>query len=248
MTVLNAGILTAQVKEFAVFDLPFLFADSAEVDAVVDGKVGKDLLAKLGAKNLVGLGYWDLGFRNLTNSKHPVTKLEDIQGLKIRVIQSPIYIDMFNALGATATPLPFPELYPALEQKAVDGQENPFTLILSSKFYEVQKYASVTRHVYNPQALLIGKKFWGSLSSDEKKLIGDAAREATAYQRQLSRTQSDQAQAELKKLGMQISEFPPAEMQRLRAKVKPVFDKYAAEVGEPLVREVQAEIAMVHKH
>jgi tripartite ATP-independent transporter DctP family solute receptor len=247
MTVLNAGILTAQVKEFAVFDLPFLFASAQEADAVVDGPVGKGLFAKLADKNLVGLAYWDLGFRNLTNGKRPVTKLEDIAGLKIRVIQSPIYIDMFNALGAVATPMPFPELYPALEQKAVDGQENPFTLIRSSKFYEVQKYASVTRHVYNPQALLISRKFWDTLSADEKKIVSDSAHEAAIYQRQLSRTQADEAQAELKKLGMQISEFSPAELQRLRDKVKPVVDKYSAQIGESTVKEVQAEIAKVRK-
>ena len=125
MTVLNAGILSAQVKEFAAFDLPFLFSSAAEADAVTDGAFGKGLLAKLHDKNLIGLGYWDLGFRHLTNSKHAVAKLEDVSGLKIRVIQSPIYIDLFNTLGANAPPLPFPELYGAPEQKAADGPAHP---------------------------------------------------------------------------------------------------------------------------
>jgi tripartite ATP-independent transporter DctP family solute receptor len=245
--VLNAGILTAQVKEFAVFDLPFLFASPQEADAVTDGAFGKHLLAKLNDKGLVGLGYWELGFRNLTNSKRPITKVEDIAGLKIRVIQSPIYIDMFNALGATATPMPFPELYPALEQKAVDGQENPFTLIRTSKLYEVQKHLAVTRHVYNPQAVIVGKKLWDALSATEKKIVSDAVAEATTYQRQLSRTQADEALAELKKSGMQVSEFAPAEMQRLRDKVKPVVDKHSAAIGEETVKAVYAEIAKVRK-
>ena len=247
MTVLNAGILTAQVKEFAVFDLPFLFASPQEADAVTDGAFGKNLLAKLNEKGLVGLGYWELGFRNLTNSKRPINKVEDIAGLKIRVIQSPIYIDMFNALGAAATPMPFPELYPALEQKAVDGQENPFTLIRTSKFYEVQKYLAVTRHVYNPQAVILSKKFFDALSPAEKKIVTDAVTEATAYQRQLSRQQADEALAELKKAGMQVTEFAPAEMQRLRDKVKPVVDKHAAAIGEDTVKAVYAEIAKVRK-
>ncbi|HVL43362.1 MAG TPA: DctP family TRAP transporter solute-binding subunit, partial [Acidovorax sp.] len=160
MTVLNAGILSAQAKEFGIYDFPFLFATPQEADAVTDGPFGKKLLDKLSAKNLVGLGYWELGFRNLTNSKRPITKAEDIAGLKIRVIQSPIYIDLFNALGANAVPMPFPELYTAMEQKAVDGQENPFSTILSSKFAEVQKYLTVTRHMYNPQAVIVSKKFW----------------------------------------------------------------------------------------
>lgn len=122
MTVLNAGILSAQTREFGIYDFPFLFASPQEADAVTDGPFGKKLLDKLKAKNLVGLAYWELGFRNVTNSKKPITKAEDLAGLKIRVIQSPIYIDMFNALGANAVPMPFPELYTALEQKAVDGQ------------------------------------------------------------------------------------------------------------------------------
>lgn len=247
MTVLNAGILSSQVKAFEVFDFPFLFASPQEADAVVDGPFGKGLFDKLAEKNLIGLAYWELGFRNLTNSKRPITKVEDIAGLKIRVIQSPIYIDMFNALGASATPMPFPELYPALEQKAVDGQENPFTLIRTSKLYEVQKHVAVTRHVYNPQAVLVSRKLWDQLSPVEKKLIDDAADEATTYQRELSRKQSDEALAELKKLGMQVTEFSPAEQQRLRDKVKPVIDKHTAAVGADVVKQVQAEIAKVRK-
>jgi tripartite ATP-independent transporter DctP family solute receptor len=247
MTVLNAGILSSQVKSFEVFDFPFLFASPEEADAVVDGPFGRALFDKLAEKNLIGLAYWELGFRNLTNSKRPITKVEDIAGLKIRVIQSPIYIDMFNALGAAATPLPFPELYPALEQKAVDGQENPFTLIRTSKLYEVQKHVAVTRHVYNPQAVLIGRKLWDQLSAVEKKLIDEAADEAATYQRALSRKQSDEALAELKKLGMQVTEFSPAEMQRLRDKVQPVIDKHTAAVGPEVVKQVQAEIAKVRK-
>ncbi|HUG25560.1 TRAP transporter substrate-binding protein [Piscinibacter sp.] len=247
MTVLNAGILSSQVKDFAVFDFPFLFATPQEADAVVDGPFGKALFDKLAEKNLIGLAYWELGFRNLTNSKRPINKVEDIAGLKIRVIQSPIYIDMFNALAANATPMPFPELYPALEQKAVDGQENPFTLIRSSKLYEVQAHLAVTRHVYNPQAVLVSKKLWDQLSPAEKKIIDDSADEATKYQRELSRKQSDEALAELKKVGMQVTEFSPAEMQRLREKVQPVIDKHTASVGADVVKQVQAEIAKVRK-
>jgi TRAP-type transport system periplasmic protein len=247
MTVLNAGILSSQVKAYEVFDFPFLFGTPQEADAVVDGPFGKGLFDKLAEKNLIGLAYWELGFRNLTNSKRPITKMEDIAGLKIRVIQSPIYIDMFNALGAAATPMPFPELYPALEQKAVDGQENPFTLIRTSKFYEVQKHLAVTRHVYNPQAVLIGKKLWDQMSAAEKNIVQDAAKEATQYQRELSRKQSDEALADLKKAGMQVTELSPAELQRIRDKMKPVIEKHTAAVGADVVKQVQDEIAKVRK-
>jgi tripartite ATP-independent transporter DctP family solute receptor len=247
MTVLNAGILTAQVKEFAVFDFPFLFNNAQEADAVTDGAFGKNLLGKLTEKNLIGLGYWDLGFRNVTNSKRPITKLEDFAGLKLRVIQSPIYIDLFNTLGANATPMPFPELYPALEQKAVDGQENPVTVIRSSKFDEVQKHLALTGHIYNPQALLISKKMWDSMSADEKKLITEAADEATRFQREVSRSQATAALADVKKAGMQVSEIAPAELQRMRDKVKPVIDKHTASVGEDTVKALMAEVAKVRK-
>lgn len=247
MTVLNAGILTAQVKEFAAYDFPFLFNNAQEADAVTDGPFGQKLLAKLDEKNLHGLGYWDLGFRNLTNSKRPIAKAEDIAGLKIRVIQSPIYIDLFSTLGANATPMPFPELYSALDQKAVDGQENPNTVIASSKFAEVQKHITQTRHIYNPQALIISKKAWDGMSAEEKKIIGDAAAEATKFQRQASRAAADTALDTLKKAGMTVTELPPAEMAKLRDKVKPVIDKYTATVGEATVKELMAEIAKVRK-
>ncbi|MBT2303627.1 TRAP transporter substrate-binding protein [Variovorax paradoxus] len=247
MTVLNAGILAAQVKEFAVLDFPFLFGNTQEADAVTDGPFGQKLLARLDDKGLHGLGYWDLGFRNLTNSKRPIAKAEDIAGLKIRVIQSPIYIDLFSALGANAVPLPFPELYSALDQKAVDGQENPNTTILASKFAEVQKHLTETRHIYNPQALIISKKTWDGLSAEEKKIVTDAAAEATTFQRQASRGAADSALQALKQAGMTVTELPAAELAKLREKVKPVIEKQTAAVGEATVKELQSEIAKVRK-
>ncbi|WP_038212446.1 TRAP transporter substrate-binding protein [Xenophilus azovorans] len=247
MTVLNAGILAAQVKEFAVYDFPFLFANAQEADAVTDGAFGRKLLGMLDARQLHGLGYWDLGFRNLTNGRRPIARAEDIAGLKIRVIQSPIYIDLFAALGANATPMPFPELFPALEQRVVDGQENPNTVILSSRFAEVQKYLTETRHIYNPQALVVSKRFWDSLSAEEKKIVEAAAAEATVFQRQVSRGAADSALAALKQAGMTVTELPPAEVAKLREKVRPVIDKYTASVGEATVKELMAEIAKVRK-
>ncbi len=243
MTVLNAGILSAQTKEFGIYDFPFLFASPQEADAVTDGPFGKRLLDKLQSKNLVGLAYWELGFRNVTNSKRPITKAEDLAGLKIRVIQSPIYIDMFNALGANAVPMPFPELYTAMEQKAVDGQENPFSTILASKFSEVQKYLTITRHMYNPQAVIASKKFWDSLTPADQKAITEAMAEATAFQRSVSRSQADVALEDLKKAGMQVSEFSPAEIDKLRAKVKPVVEKHSEKVGADTVKEVYDTLA-----
>lgn len=244
MTVLNAGLLSGVVKDFEAVDFPFLFNDGKEADAVMDGPFGKSLLAKLPEKNIVGLGYWELGFRNLTNSKRPITKLEDVAGLKIRVVQSPVYLDLFNSLGANAVPLPFPELYPALETKAVDGQENPVSVIASAKLFEVQKYMSYTRHIYNPQAVIISKKFWDKLSADEQKLIAEAATEATAFQRQTARATEATALETLKKGGMEVNEIAPAEMARLRDKTKAVAEKHSGPIGET-VKQLYAEIAKV---
>ena len=243
LMVLNAGLLSSNVKDFAVFDLPFLFNTPEEADAVADGPVGKKMFDKLQEKGLVGLGYFDLGFRNVTNSKRPISKLEDFSGIKLRVLQSPLFIDLFNTLGANTVAMPFPEVYTALEQKVIDGQENPFTVIRDSKFSEVQPYLSITRHVYNPQSVIMSKRTWDKLSADEKKIVQEAADEAEVYQRKVSREQAAKALEDLTKAGMKVNEIAPQEMARIREKVKPIIDKYAKEVGEPLVAEVNGEIA-----
>lgn len=234
--------LVGMIKEFVVLDFPFSFQNEREADAVLDGPFGKKLMDKLPPKGLVGLGFMEQGYRSITNSKRPVTKLEDIQGLKIRTILNPLYIDMLNALGANAVPMPFPELYTALETKAVDGQENPYATAEASKFYEVQKYFSNTRHIYNAQMMMVSKKFWDQLSADEKKILQDASNEAAAYQRKVSREMGEKSKQTLIKNGMQINDLAPAEIARMRDKVKPVIDKYTAQVGEPLVKEFYAEL------
>lgn len=244
MTVTNAGLLSGIVKDFEAVDLPFLFNDPREADAVMDGPFGKMLYAKLADKGLVGLAYWELGFRNLTNAKRPVTRLEDLNGMKIRVVQTPVYINLFNALGANAVPLPWPELYGALEQKAVDGQENPASVVASAKFFEVQKYMSMTRHIYNPQSIVASKKFWDKLSETEKKILLEAAAETTPYQRSLSRESESVAIDALKKAGMQVNEISPTEIARIREKVKPMIEKQSAPI-KSTVESLFSEIAKI---
>ena len=243
LMVLNAGLLVGIVKDFAVLDLPFLFNTAEEADAVVDGPVGTKLFEKLPDKGLVGLGYFELGFRNVTNSKRPIAKAEDFQGIKLRVLQSPLFIDLFNTLGANTVAMPFPEVYTALEQRVIDGQENPVTVIFDTKFQEVQKYLSLTRHIYNAQSVIMGKKTWDKLSDEERKIVQGSLDEAEAYQRRVSREKSIQVLEDLKKAGMQVNEVSPQEIARIREKIKPVVDKYAKEAGEPLMAEVNAEIA-----
>ena len=242
MASMNSGILASQVKDFEVYDFPFMFASSKEADAVVDGPFGKKMHAKLEPKGLVGLTYWELGFRQITNSKRAINKVEDAEGLKLRVIPNAINVDWVKALGANPTPLAFPEVYAALEQKAIDGQENPLTVIAANKFFEVQKYATLTNHQYNPQSVLISKKFCDTLSADDKKIISDAAVESTAYQRQQARAQAGTALDTVKKGGMQVNELAPAELAKFREKMKPVVDKHGAAIAET-VKELQAELA-----
>ena len=247
MSAMATSQLVGVIKDFAALDLPFLFNNEREVDRVVDGPVGKAFLDKLPEKGLVGLSWFEHGFRNLTNSKRPVQKLEDIQGLKIRVEQNAVAIDAWTALGANAVPMPFPELYTALEQKAVDGQENPYSTVDSAKFYEVQKYLSVTKHKYSPLVLIFSKKFWDQLSGDEKKVLQDAAGEAAVYQRKTNRELNAKYLESLKKAGMQVNEIPASEVDRMRAKVQPVVDKFSKQIGGTLVKDLYGEIEKARK-
>lgn len=246
MVVLNSGILASQVKDFEVYDFPFMFANAQEADAVVDGPFGQKLHAKLADKGIVGLAYWELGFRSFTNSKRPITKVEDIAGLKLRVIPNAINIDWVKALDANPTPLAFPELYAALEQKAVDGQENPVSVILANKFAEVQKYLTLTNHQYNPQSVIFSKKVWDQLGAPEKKILQDAAMEAGRFQRQTSRDAAAGVVEQLKKAGMQVNELPAEEIAKFRNKVKPVVAKHGRELGETL-NEFLAELGKLRK-
>lgn len=234
----NAGLMLNHVTDFGILDFPFLYTDTAKVDAMLDGEVGKMLTDQLPQHDLVGLAFWELGVRNLTNNKRPVEKMEDIAGLKVRAQQSPLFLDVWSALGANPTPLPFTEVHTALETGTVDGQENPAALILASKFNEVQKYLSLTHHNYNPQIVLIGKGFWDKLNDDEKKLLTDVAMEVRLEQRRISREADSKAIAELEASGMQVNSLPDEEVARIQEKIKPVVDKYAAQINPELVKKV----------
>jgi len=239
--------LAGIVKEFGLLDLPFIVANSQQADALTDGPVGKMLFAKLPDKGLVGLAFWDLGFRNVTNSKRPITKPEDLEGIKLRVIPNPVFLETFKTFKANPLPMPFSDLYSALDTRAVDGQENPFAVILSNKFFEVQKFLSTTNHVYTANTILISKKFWDRLSPVEQKLVQDAALEARDYQRKISREAAQKAVGELRAKGMQVNEVPPAELGRMRQMVRPVHDKFMAEYDPALVKTFRAELERIQK-
>jgi tripartite ATP-independent transporter DctP family solute receptor len=245
MSAIGTPALVGVIGEYAILDFPFLFNDEKEVDAVLDGPIGKRLLERLPDKGLIGLAWFEHGFRQLTNSKRPVGKLEDLQGLKIRVQQNAVSIDLFNALGANAVPLPFPELYTALETKTVEGQENPFNSIELANFNEVQKYLSETKHNYTPMILLMSKKFWDRLSPDEQKIVQESALEARLYERRMNREQNEKSLQTLKAKGMDVAVLSPEEIARMKEKTRPVIDKYSKQVGDALVKELYAEIDKV---
>lgn len=239
--------LAGIVKEFGLVDFPFSVSTFDQADALLDGPLGQALIAKLPEKGLVALGYWDLGFRNVTNSKHPITKAEDLEGLKIRVIPNPVFLETFRAFKANPVPMAFGELYGALEARAVDGQENPYAVILSNKFNEVQKYLSATNHVYAANIVLVSKKFWDTLTPAEQKMMNDAANETRGYQRQVSRAAAQKAVGELQAKGMQYNQISPTELKRMVQIAKPVTEKFAASYDPAIVKLYNAELARVSK-
>ena len=247
MMVGSTATLVGITKEMSLWDTPFLFNTTEEADALLDGPVGKKVMNKLPEKGLVGLVYWENGFRNTTNSKKPIQTAEDFEGVKLRVMQNPVYLETFKLLGANPVPMAFSELFPALETKTVDGQENPYTTILSSKFYDVQKYVTATNHVYSPWILLVSKKYWDGLSKDEQKVLMDAAVASRAFERKDTREASTKALAELQAKGMQFSKLSSKETGRLRDRLTRVNASIAANVGMDLWNETQAQLSKLRQ-
>lgn len=245
MVVPSTAPLVSMVPELGVLDLPFLFNTEAEADQVLDGKAGAYFSAKLPAVGLVNLAFWENGFRNATNSKRPITRIEDFSGLKMRVMQNPVYIDTFKELGANAVPMAFSEVYSALETKTVDGQENPFALIDNMKFYEVQKYLSLTKHSYAALAMLMSKKVWDGLSAQEQDALKACAIEGRDEQRKVSRAKNGATLDGLKSKGMQVNDIPAAEMNRIRDKVKVVYDHQTPKIGNEAMALVMGELKRI---
>lgn len=242
-TVPQTTTLTGMVKEYEILDYPFLFSDEQQADKVLDGPVGQKLLDLLPAKGLVGLAYWENGFFNATNSKHPITRVEDFGGLKFRAIQARISQETLKALGANPVPLAVPELYTALETRTVDGQGTPTAVIAALKLNEVQKYLSLTKHAYGAFLPLVSKKFWDTLTEGDRKILKDAAMEARVFQRQVARDQARSAQASMAAKGLIVNEVSAAEHARMREKVQPVWKMFANDVGADLYSQVMSQVS-----
>lgn len=231
MVVTGAAAIGGIEPAMSAFELPFLFNSDAEVDAVMTGPFFDHVAAKMPAHGLVLLSIWENGFRNATNNKHAIEKVEDFQGLNFRVMQNPIFLDTFRRLGANPVPMAFGEVFTALETGAVDGQENPLPLIQASRFYEVQKYLTLTRHAYSPTPVLISKTVWDKLTNEEQDLMRACAADGRVKQIERSRAAVEEALNELKTHGMTVSELGPEETARLREIVAPVYDAAMSTVG-----------------
>jgi len=236
MAALAAGsVIPLWVPEFQVIEMPFLFSDRAHAYAALDGPPGIELNGLAEKKGLKVLGYWEVGFRNMTNNKRPIMAPKDMQGLKIRVQQSKVYIEMMKALGAIGTPIAFTELYSALQQGVVDGQENPIATIRSMNYFEVQKYLSLTFHTYTPAAVLINPKLWNGLTADQKTILQKSMEEARQFQRKTVMDKEADDLAFLKSKGMVVTEKPDAEAFLKATAV--VYESMASIVPPALVKK-----------
>lgn len=242
MVTTSASPLTGLVPEFNVFDLPFIVPSEKAADAVFDGPIGAKLAAALEAKGIKLIAYYENGFRQLTNSAREVKSPADLKGLKIRTMQNPIHLEAFRAMGANPTPMPFSEVFTAMQQKTIDGQENPIPTIWLSKFYEVQKFLSLTGHVYGPHITLINKKLFDSFPAEHQKIIVEAARESGVYQRALNRKMNKEFVDNLKKAGVTVTELTPAQKKAFQDAVVSVYATWEPKIGKELMNEFKATV------
>jgi len=237
MSANSQGAVSNAVPEYAAFGMPFLFSSPAAAFKLLDGPLGKELADKSAEKGLILLGTWDNGIRQMTNSKRPIAKVEDMKGLKMRVPPDATLVDIMKALGAESQQIKFAELYVALQQGVVDGQENPLVNIHASKLYEVQKNLAMTNHQFQMTPFLISKRSWDKLSDADKKAVTEAAAEATALQRKLSQEADDKLLADLKSKGMQVTTPDKAAFAKATAEVTAKWE--AGPIG-PYVKKVVA--------
>jgi tripartite ATP-independent transporter DctP family solute receptor len=241
MGIVDGGIITSGpiinfVPSFGVIDLPFQFRDPKHAYKVLDGSIGQKLMADLESQGWKGLAFGERGFRNLTNSKRPVRTPADIKGLKIRVMQNPVYVDSFKALGANAVPMAWTEVLTALQQGTVDGQENPLNVIMAFKLYETQKYLSITRHAYAPAPIIMSMSTWKKLTPAQQDIVRKAAQEAADYERAWDNRMEAGWLKELKAKGMVVT---TPDLRPFRKAVKPVYDEYTPKYGKALIESIQ---------
>jgi tripartite ATP-independent transporter DctP family solute receptor len=230
------GALPAWVPELQAFGLPFVIRDREHIYKVLAGPIGKALETKLEAQGFHTLGWWELGFRNMTSKNKPIRTPDDLKGLKMRVQEAKVWLGLMRALGAIPTPIPFGELYNALQQGVVDGQENPIVTIVSMKFYEVQKQVGLTEHTYTALPVLASKKWWDGLTSTQRQVIADSVKASVPLQRATVAAQVDEGVRFLKSQGVNIQEVDKA---RFMEATKEVPNLIADQVSPDFVRRIR---------
>ncbi len=224
------------VPEVKIVDIPFLFRDYDHARKVMDGPIGQDILTKFPSKGIIALAWTENGFRHMTNSKRDIVKPEDAKGLKMRTMENKVHMDGYRTFGILPTPMAFPELFGALQQGTVDGQENPIPVILASKFSQVQKHLSLTGHVYSPALLLMSPKVWNKLSDADKKVFVEAAKKAAVAQRKKVNDDEANGIAQLEKDGMKV--VRNVDGAAFREALKPAYANYAKEFGADNLKKI----------
>lgn len=234
----STGPLGNFVPEVRIVDIPFLFRDYDHARKVMDGPVGQDLQKKMQAKGLINLAWTENGFRHMTNNKRAINTPEDAKGLKMRTMENKVHMDGYKTFGILPTPMAFPELFGALQQGTVDGQENPIPVILASKFSQVQKHLSLTGHVYSPAALILSPVVWNKLSAADKTVFTEAAKKGAIAQRKKVNDDENSGIAQLEKEGMSVVKQVNSEA--FRKAVGPAYTNFAKEFGADKIAAIQA--------
>ncbi len=237
-TIVSSGTLANFVPETGVFDIPFLFRDLDHARAVLDGPIGQEILAKFDDVGLHGLAWGEQGFRHITNNRNPIHTPADVEGLKIRTMENPVHLSAFNAMGAAPTPMAWPEVISSLQQGVIDGQENPLSVIVSVKLNEVQKYLTLSGHVYSPAMLLVSKPFWEGLDDTQKAAFEKAAKEAVTAMRAYVDDVEKTGVETLKERGMEVNTLSPEEKAEFQTSIQSAYDGYYDTYGKDFVDSI----------
>jgi tripartite ATP-independent transporter DctP family solute receptor len=229
-------------KRFMIFGAPFLFADRAKTYRALDGPIGRKMFGFFEEKGIKGLGYWDHGYRQVTNSKRPIKKPEDLKGLKIRIPLSPLKSEIFKALGAITSPIAMGELYMALQQKLVDGQENPFNTIYRRSFQEVQKYITEWNFEYGPLLIVMNLPFFHGLTPEYQRILISAAEETSPYQRNLSAGEDEEMKNKLVAAGMELTTLNQEQLSVFEKAVEPAYMYLESQIGKGLLQEFRSAL------
>lgn len=230
--------MSSVVRDLQVLDFPGVVTTPQEADKLLDGPIGQKILKEFDTKRLIGLAYFENGFRHLTNNKHRVQTVAEMAGLKVRVQQSPSSVDFLKSLNTNAIPMSWNQLYTALETNTVDGQENPIGTIHMAKLNEVQKYMTLTAHAYGAHVIVGSQKVWQSLSPKEKEIISTAVVEARDYQRTANRGSEEKMLSEMKADGLIVDTFPAEETDKMTVLAKPVLEKYLKGVSPDIAKAI----------